>query len=269
MCKARDPMSSSNLAQRILPRDLYRAFRAGWRSLPWRQGRYSDLRLIEQLREGDVLRVLGGPFSGMRYLDPGTGIAALQRVAGSYEAELHQSIEAAIRKNYTTIINVGCAEGFYAVGMAIRCPDATVWAFDSSRYAQRACRELAKLNNVEQRVKVGGTCDPETLNQLVGDRTFILIDCEGCEKELMDPQMSPNLARADAIVELHDFIDVSISSAICDRFGDSHSITIVDSRERNASDYPALLKLPSDARARVVKEGRPAGMQWAVLNVRS
>jgi hypothetical protein len=45
---------------------------------------------------------------------------------GTYERELHRVIERAIWRRPKYVLNIGCAEGFYAVGLAIRLNDAQV-----------------------------------------------------------------------------------------------------------------------------------------------
>ena len=56
---------------------------------------------------------------------------------------------------YPVVVNIGCAEGYYAVGMAGRMPDTRVDAFDIDPAAQRACGELAARRGVADRVRVG------------------------------------------------------------------------------------------------------------------
>jgi hypothetical protein len=85
--------------------------------------------LNELIREHGCT-LLGGPFRGMKYsrdsLLSRNGIPIL---FGSYELELHTVIEEAIAKRFERIIDIGCAEGYYAVGLARRT-GAIVYAFD-------------------------------------------------------------------------------------------------------------------------------------------
>src|SRR5215204_4418004 len=66
-----------------------------------------------------------GPFAGMRYLSE-TRDPILPKLVGSYEAEIQPWIRAAITQRYRRVIDVGCAEGYYAVGMALALPDAKI-----------------------------------------------------------------------------------------------------------------------------------------------
>jgi hypothetical protein len=63
--------------------------------------------------------VLHGPFEGMIY--PATSLHdrnSVPKILGSYECELHDVIDSALRKKYYLAIDVGSAEGYYAVGFA-------------------------------------------------------------------------------------------------------------------------------------------------------
>lgn len=74
--------------------------------------------------------VLSGPFQGMTYMAAGSEGSTSARLLGTYEAALHPIIEKIIKRGYQQIIDVGCAEGYYAVGLAMRMPSARVIARD-------------------------------------------------------------------------------------------------------------------------------------------
>jgi hypothetical protein len=58
-------------------------------------------------------------------------VDASAKFLGTYEQELHGVIEKAMESHPKFVLNIGCAEGFYAVGLAIRLNDAQVFAADS------------------------------------------------------------------------------------------------------------------------------------------
>ena len=64
-------------------------------------------------REGPV--VMHGPFAGMTYVAEATEGALIARLLGVYESELHPHIEAFAAEGLDCVIDVGCAEGYYAV----------------------------------------------------------------------------------------------------------------------------------------------------------
>src|SRR6266446_5569422 len=65
-------------------------------------------------------RVPKGPFAGMRYIDNAFGSAYVPKLLGIYERELNDCIERACALSFPLIIDIGAAEGYYAIGMALR-----------------------------------------------------------------------------------------------------------------------------------------------------
>src|ERR1700686_4848787 len=76
--------------------------------------------LIDYLWRASAGVVQSGPFKGMRLSDQTTwGDGDLgAKILGCYEQELWPHLEGARRGAYRRVINVGCAEGYYAVGLA-------------------------------------------------------------------------------------------------------------------------------------------------------
>jgi hypothetical protein len=201
----------------------------------------------------------------MLYGEEHSGSVYVSKWLGAYELELHQVLEELCAGNYTTVINIGCAEGYYAVGLARRLTHATVVAFDLDPAAADACRRLAELNGVADRVEVRAACQLADLDALAGRDTLVVCDCEGAELELLDPDRAPGLRETDLVVELHDFVNPVISQVLRQRFAPSHRITLISSIERNPADFPALKGLSLRDQRMALEEFRPGPMQWAVL----
>ena len=220
---------------------------------------------------GEILRVSGpgvisGPFAGMRLPDAsswGDGDLA-PKLLGCYEEELHPAIERAIARQPARVINVGCAEGYYAIGLARRLPQAKVFAFDIDAKAQEVCRAAAAENGVAERVTVGGLCTPEILRNLAGEpgRSLIFMDCEGGELTLLDAPTVTKLAASDVLVECHDFINRQITPTLLRLMGTNHAVEPVAEGARNPGRFPLLKSLSSLDRWLVMCEFRPEQMSW-------
>ena len=85
------------------------------------------------------LRVLDGPFKGLKFVAKSTEGCHIPKLLGSYEQPLSPYIEEIISKNYSNIINIGCAEGYYAVGLASRMKTVQILACDINIEAQKTC----------------------------------------------------------------------------------------------------------------------------------
>jgi len=217
------------------------------------------------------LKVRSGPFTGMKY--PGAeaaGSALIPKLLGSYEKELHGELERLIAKGYADVIDVGCAEGYYATGMALRLPGARIHAYDTSGTARELCTAMVELNGVKSQVSVQTTCTPETLIQFPKPgRTLIIVDCESYEKVLFTPAVRDAVKGCDLLIETHDFLDVSISTELEALFAPTHKITHVMSVDdiQKAKHYPyaELEGLPVPVRFNLLREGRPMIMEWLIL----
>ena len=228
-----------------------------------------ELTPIKQaIIEQHGLTVLSGPFASTAYTPFAVDSSFIPRILGSYEAELHCILERIIETDYREIVNIGCGEGYYAIGLALRLPGTRVYAFDTDRWARYLCRQMACINGVNARVIVSGRCDIKRLRTLSLERALLICDCEGCELDLLRPDLVSSLRTCDLLVELHDFLNPKISRIILARFSDTHDITLVNSTERDPADYPALKSFKSREQHLALDEFRPGAMQWAFLTSR-
>jgi hypothetical protein len=261
------------IAKRVIKRlapGIFQAAKRRYKAVRFRFGHGgSEYRSKRALVKRYGKQVLTGPFQGMRYGDDVACSAYVAKLVGSYEQELHAIIGDIIGEDYRAVIDVGCAEGYYAVGFAFRMPSTTVYAFDTDLEAQKYCASLAELNGVGDRIKVLGLCDHESLRKLCDSSTLILCDCEGFEAELLDPERVPELRTTDILVELHEFIVPGVTEALLSRFHETHAVQLVDTVERRPEDYPVLNGVAPEDRYWAVREGRPTGMQWAYFTQRA
>ena len=70
-----------------------------------------------------------GPFAGMSCISEAICSSLVPKLLGSYESELHQVLNQILETDYQNVIDIGCAEGYYAVGLALRLPNARVYAW--------------------------------------------------------------------------------------------------------------------------------------------
>jgi len=227
------------------------------------------LRLVREFVRRYGLTVRGGPFEGMTYVDRAVGsvLNLVPRLLGAYERELHGAIEEAVREAPSTVVDVGSADGYYAVGLALRLPAATVYAFDPDRFQRSLCGEVARVNGAAARVRQGGGCDASTLLTLPLRDAFVVVDCEGCEVELLDPERVPLLRRSKVLVELHEHVEPT-AAEIPARFSATHDLHLISPEPRRAEDYPELSELGPDAGELVLEEFRQQAARWALLTPR-
>jgi len=216
------------------------------------------------------MRVLEGPFAGMAYVESAVGSAFFPKLVGAYEKELHGVIEAACARRPKVIIDVGAAEGYYAVGMALKNPQARVIAFEMNPDGRALIAQLAEINGVARRIEVRGKCEPEDLlaavAEGVGSETLMICDVEGYEMELFTPETARQLAGVCVLMETHDVLIPGCAEAVRKVMAATHDIQDVRTRERVAADFPLVTfrcRLASAAvRARMLAEWRAGPMTF-------
>lgn len=217
--------------------------------------------------------VQAGPFRGMHYIDQAFGSAYLPKVLGTYERELYPALEQVFADDYDTLIDIGVAEGYFAVGMASRTT-ARVVGFECDASASAMAVELAELNQVGDRLEMRGECTPAELDELCASaaRPFLLCDVDGYETTLLDPKQVASLARCAILVELHEFARPGVTAEFLRRFEPTHEIEVLWQSPRTAADFPYegfwTRVLPSRYRRHMVDELRPFEQAWMWMTPR-
>ena len=161
---------------------------------------------------------------------------------------------------------MGCGEGYYAVGMALRLPHLRVVAHDLCPVARHSLGRLAALNGAGGRVRARGECTHLELTESLGgaERPAVISDCEGCEDTLLDPVAVPALARTALVVELHEFVAPGVTERLRERFSPTHEIHEAPARSRTAQDVPEGVAVAPSEVAAALDEDRP-DTSWLLL----
>ena len=96
--------------------------------------------LLPQL--GD--RVVAGPFAGMTYPPDSAEGYFVPKLLGCYEQELHPALAQFCQGRPGTVLNIGCAEGYYAVGLARALPNVTIYAWDIAPNAREKTARMPR-----------------------------------------------------------------------------------------------------------------------------
>ncbi|MCR5874828.1 hypothetical protein LRS10_11995 [Phenylobacterium sp. J426] len=223
----------------------------------WRQQ-----MLVNTFLKHHGARVLSGPFAGMAYVGRAAEGALMPRLLGTYESELHPYLEALRQERIDCVIDVGCAEGFYAVGLARMLPDAVIYAYDIAAKARAACADLAERNGVSDRVSIGERFAPEDFERFAGRRALVIMDVEGAETELLRPDLAPALGGMRLIVETHS---AAALEALVQRFTATHDIERIDTAGKTCDLPPWLKALGHLDQLLAVWEWRGCPTPWLVM----
>lgn len=219
----------------------------------------------------NIMFVTDGLFEGMQLVSQNmyAGVV-LPTLTGCYESELNPIFHKIIQKKYQHIVDIGCAEGYYAVGLALKMPNTVIYAYDIEKIAQQECIKNATINGVKDRVIVNGFFSPDDFKNLSAQKSqLIFTDCEGYEKELFTTETVKYLTNIDVLVEVHDFVDATISQQLKTVFANTHDCEIVSyipDKERFLNyKYPLIeaLHLPATDKYQMYAENRwPQFTEW-------
>lgn len=209
--------------------------------------------------------VQSGPFQGMLFRRAATGSLMGPRLLGCYEQELHDLVRASGK--YRRLINVGCAEGWYAVGFARLFPGMQVIAYDIAPAAREACAQLAELNGVRDRIEIRNEFNAAEMAEFDQPGTVVWMDVEGAEVPLLD-SLGPTLgSKCDWVIETHPWQGGNTLDPVLRHFADTHDATIIEQQPRIFTDYPLLRPLGQLDRFLAQWEGR-GPEPWVSLTCR-
>jgi hypothetical protein len=191
------------------------------------------------------------------------------KLLGTYEKELEFIIEHSISKRHDLIIDVGAADGYYAVGFAIRCPDSHIIAYEDDSLARHQLQNLANLNKVNGKLDIRGRCETSDLMNVTEKCGLIIIDCEGFEETLLSIPVINHLKGWDFIVETHDGLVPEVTCLLEKRFAQTHNTerieVIHDMNKAEEIRLDVLNGLPHTSIVKLLAEQRqPACMRWLV-----
>ena len=182
-----------------------------------------------------------GPFKGMRYINKSYVGFVCHKVTGTYEKEIQHIIKDELLHDYDAIFDVGSAEGYYAVGMALKSKANLIVSFEGSEEGRKLQKELATLNQIENKIEIKGYCDENILMEemLKYDDILLICDVDGYELALLDNNLNKKLNKTTMIIESHNHCYANMESDLIKRFCKTHKIESIPVRKfADYEDYP-------------------------------
>lgn len=211
-------------------------------------------------------KVQEGGFKGMT-IHPGTSwdrSGLVPKLLGCYEEEIVEWFTGTQPGQFERIINIGCAEGFYAVGLARTLAANQIIAVDLDPAALEMTRRNAEANGVGERVETRQGIDEASLQLLLKEvpNTLVVSDCEGFELELFSSETIVAAQQATCLIESHDFSGKGVTDILESRFAGSHHVKVIEEGQRNPNRYRILQGMNELDRWLAVCEFRPLPMRW-------
>ena len=229
---------------------------------------YDAVQKHKQLLADPILRTLNftvqrGPFVGLR-LHPDVAWSAgdtVSKVLGTYEQELHEPLLDAVAKNPDCVVNIGCADGYYAVGVQRLLPDVPVFAFDIDPMAAFDLSKTQDLNGTY--VRFDRHFDffdpPPELEEF--ESVFFVIDIEGSEREIIS-MPSEILIKSSMLIEVHDLYEPGLTAKLVEFLSRTHDVQIIPEAGRNPHTFNELQNYGTIDKYIVLCEFRGSSMNW-------
>lgn len=200
--------------------------------------------------------VLTGPFKGLKFPAAAFTHNLVPKLMGVYEFQLHGAVEAAISRRPRQVVDIGAAEGYYAAGLAMRLPEARIYAFDAAPVERKICHQVAVENALTERIKVNGICTTTWLQEHLRPGDFVFSDCEGGESALIDPKQVPALLNCDLLVETHDHEVPGVTNRLLERFRQTHEVTCLKGALAPQASLPIMESWSTDDYNQALNDGR-------------
>jgi hypothetical protein len=216
-----------------------------------------------------------GPFAGLR-LGPAVawGTDTGSMLLGLYEQEVLTELARTLPAR-RTFIDIGGANGYYAVGVLVAGLADRACCFERSEQARAVIAANAELNGVAARLRIFGTAAPGFHAEIAADhppsQCVLFVDIEGAEFELLDDGLLEAFRGAVVFVELHEWFfpdGAERLRRLRTRVEERFTITELTTSSRDLSPFPELETFNDDDRWVICSEGRGRRMKWWRLDPR-
>jgi hypothetical protein len=212
-----------------------------------------------------------GIFSGMKLSSlRWGGHDKAPMMLGLYESEVTSEIEKAA-SHTTTFVDVGAADGYFAVGSVFSDLYANAICFEISSEGRDSIKLNAERNGVADKVSIHAEATEEALLKMAeGVDTkdlFILCDIEGGEFDLFTLRVLQAFKKSTILVEIHDFTENDRKRYISLKLmaESIFNISEITQESRNPNILVSTRVLHDDDKWLLMSEGRPKAMTWLRL----
>jgi len=217
-------------------------------------------------------KVAYGPFKGLilgRGVWSSTDKASM--ILGLYEREVLNAI-ANVPKRYTNFVDLGAADGYYAIGVLTSGRYQKSTAFEMTEAGRAVIKKNAALNLVSDRLEVFGKAENDFYKGFTQEelrKSVVLIDIEGAEFEILDKNCLEQLKESVVIIEIHDWKvknGLDKKNALIENAKHFFKVEELLMSSRDLSIYPELRDFNDTDRWLICSEGRERLMTWIRLD---
>lgn len=212
-----------------------------------------------------------GPFKGMSLSQKtwwGTFDYA-SKILGTYETQLIDKI-ISLSEPDTILIDVGAADGFFAIGLLRGGFFKRAECFEISPKGHEVIMENAIRNGVAEGISLHGKAEAAEILQIMqqGENVVLLCDIEGAEFDLFDDNTLKGLQGSRIVIELHPHKAKDGKyqrEALIERAGRYFTVDFLKRSPIPVGDFDELSHFNDNERMLAFSEGRGEAGEWLVL----
>lgn len=218
--------------------------------------------------------VQNGIFKGLKLThDTNTSAGVLgSKVLGFYENIVMENILS--RAPFHNIINLGSADGYFAIGMLIKKLANRAICFEITESGRKSIEKNALLNHCSEKLNIFGKADSEFHKKIKDSgldltNSLIICDIEGGEFEYIQVDMFTQFKNTTWVIELHDRIqdlDCNLRKDLIKKIPSNLNYRIIKSQPINWTDNTRLETLSDNDRALLFSEGRKQIGEWIIIH---
>lgn len=231
------------LLKKVLPKSLFKLIVKIWRKTlaPFFTKEEVSQKYYDLYISQHEPVVSTGPFTGLKYIPESAGSVLFHKLVGYYEEVLHPTIETLKQDNFDTIIDIGCAEGYYLIGLGRHFSSAHLIGYDIDERALALSRNLFDINHLNNKITLDANCTFAKLESNITNNTLLICDAEGFEDYILDPSLAPTLLNVkQLIVETHEFAAPKVIENLTKRFSKTHTLETITFKQADYQKYPFL-----------------------------
>lgn len=213
-----------------------------------------------------------GPFKGL-LLNQDTWWGKLDLGAqcfGLYEKEILDIIDLVEDTEYQSFIDIGAADGYYAIGMLVSGKVKKSICFEQSPDGQKSISKNWEINSKIGEIEIHGEANNISLDKVSSHdlfRSLVLIDIEGYEFDLLSKNVLKKFKDCDLIIEIHNWVDdfEKKYARLIEDILQYFKIEVIERTERPTINIPELRSFTDDNRLLLISERRPCVMRFLKL----
>tara|TARA_Y100000817_G_scaffold287661_1_gene256361 strand:- start:480 stop:1307 length:828 start_codon:yes stop_codon:yes gene_type:complete len=210
-----------------------------------------------------------GPFKGMVINNDqfwGQGDKS-SKILGIYEKETQElMVEIQEKNNYTTFIDIGGADGYFAIGSLINGLFDECHVFEVNKKGRDSIQRNALKNGLKESIKIHGKATKKELLKIKNlKNSLILCDIEGGEYKLFEENLIKEIFPSTLIIEIHYNNKLPLEQ-FEEYFKGSYSLNKIFQNPRSLNEFKELKKFNDNNRALIVSEGRSCVQEWWYLS---